>query len=81
MRANKLKTALSRDRLACLAPPDMVFAHGSRPSCSPPLSLFLLSRYEQVLYKKLPTTDMATEESDSDEDLITPSASNPFEDT
>ena len=25
MRANKLKTALSRDRLACLAPPDMFF--------------------------------------------------------
>ena len=25
MRANKLETALSRDRLACLAPPDMVF--------------------------------------------------------
>ena len=27
MRANKLETALSRDRLACLAPPDMVFSH------------------------------------------------------
>ena len=26
MRANKLETALSRDRLACLAPPDMVFS-------------------------------------------------------
>ena len=25
MRANKLETAMSRDRLACLAPPDMVF--------------------------------------------------------
>ena len=25
MRANKLETALSRDRLACLAPPDMFF--------------------------------------------------------
>ena len=27
MRANKLETALSRDRLACLAPLDMVFSH------------------------------------------------------
>ena len=28
MRANKLETALSRDRLAaCLAPPDMFFSH------------------------------------------------------
>ena len=26
MRANKLETALSRDRLACLAPPDMFFS-------------------------------------------------------
>ena len=26
MRANKLETALSRDRLACLTPPDMVFS-------------------------------------------------------
>lgn len=49
-----------------------------RPRSSP---LSLMPRYEQVLYKKLPTTDMATEESSSDEDLITPSASNPFENT
>ena len=27
MRANKLETVLSRDRLACLAPPDMVFMY------------------------------------------------------
>ena len=27
MRANKLETALSRDRLACLAPPDMFFSY------------------------------------------------------
>ena len=27
MRANKLETALTRDRLACLAPPDMFFSH------------------------------------------------------
>ena len=26
MRANKLETALSRDRLACMAPPDMFFS-------------------------------------------------------
>ena len=28
MKANKLKTELSRDRLACLTPPDMVYSHG-----------------------------------------------------
>ena len=27
MRANKLETVISRDHLACLAPPDMVFPH------------------------------------------------------
>ena len=27
MRANKLETALSRDHLVCLAPPDMFFSH------------------------------------------------------
>ena len=27
MRANKLETVLSKDHLACLAPPDMVLIH------------------------------------------------------
>ena len=32
MRANKLETVLSRDCLACLAPPDMFFSYRSTPA-------------------------------------------------
>ena len=57
MRANKLETALSRDHLAYLAPPDMFFSH-VHVALHTPFHIYILYVYDvklnqNIVYNKL----------------------------